>query len=132
MRETEAEGVEAKAVDRREVVLVAVHGVVDHRVLQVAQVDANLVAAAGVEFKFHQAVTARGLLHLIMRHRQLPSVVDWRRKDAKLAIGEPTFHFAVCRLYVSPGHSNIAAIEDHALPILFEFLRDFLTLADHH
>ena len=73
--EAEAEGMEAEPVDRREVVFVAVHGVVDHGVLQVAQVDAYLVAAAGVEFELDQAVAARGLLHLIVGDGQLATVV---------------------------------------------------------
>ena len=43
--------------------------------LEVAQVDTDLVAAAGVEFEFHKAVAPRGLLHLVVRYCQLAAVV---------------------------------------------------------
>ena len=99
---------QAKTRDGRGVVLVAVHRVVHHGVLQVAQVDADLVAAAGVEAQLDKAVAARRLAHLVVGDSQFAAVVDRRGEDAVLAVGEPRAHLSPTLLEMAPGNGDIA------------------------
>ena len=101
MREAEAVGMKTKTGDWREVVFVAVHRVVHHGVFQLAQVDADLVAATGVQLQVNQRVATACLTHFIVGHGQFAAVVDGRRKNAVLAVGQPRTDLAFLVLSIS-------------------------------
>ena len=76
MREAEAEGMQSQTAYGGNVVLIAIHGVVHHRVFFLPQVHSDLVSAAGVQFQFQQRVAARGLHGLIVRIGQFAPIVS--------------------------------------------------------
>ena len=77
---------QSQPVDGRNIVLVAIHRVVDHRMFFLAQVDPDLIAAAGVKPQLQQCVAATAFHHLVVRHGQLAAIISWGGKHTILAI----------------------------------------------
>ncbi len=130
--EAETEGVETEAADGGDVVLVAIHGVVDHGMLDVAQVDTYLIAAAGIEAELEEAVAARGFDYLVVGDGELAAIVGGGGEYAILSVGEPGPDGVLLGLYLAPGYGHIGAVVDDAFPVFLETARCLFVLAEDH
>lgn len=130
--EADAEGMKGQAVDGRNIILVTIHGVVNHGVFKLAQMHSDLVSSAGIQLEFQHAVATRCTYYVIMSDGQLAAIVCGGGEYTVFSIGEPGLDYSLLGFYIAPGHSHIGTVVYITLPVLFKLAAYLLVLAHNH